>query len=226
MSGGSDDDRVDQFAVPIRSDVRFHPEIPLVALLGLGHFRVAVLFLVLGGGRRGDQRGVHQGALAQQQAACGEIGVDGGKEAFAQVVGFEQAAEFQEGGGIRHPLGRQINAGKPLQRLTVVEGVFQGFVGQAIPLLEKINPQYALQSDGRTSAFPLGIKRFDHRQQFRPRNEGFHAREELLAAGRLLLGGKLGLRKTRLMGHAQSLENQTRPVSHKQRKPKIKSAFP
>jgi hypothetical protein len=49
-------------------------------------------FLVEEGG--GDQRGVHQRAFAQQQAARGEVGVDGGEAAFAQVVGFEPPPEF------------------------------------------------------------------------------------------------------------------------------------
>ena len=152
-----------------------------------------LLLLVLGGRRCGDQRGVHQGAFAQQQAARGQVGVDGGEEALAQVVRFEQTAEFQECGGVGHALGGQINAGKPLHRLTVVEGIFEGFVGQAIPLLEKIDPQHALQSDGRATAFALGIERGDDGQQFGPRNEGLHARAELLATGDFLFIRKLDL---------------------------------
>jgi hypothetical protein len=73
--------------------VRFHPEVPLAALLGLVHLGIACAFFVLGGGGRGDERGVHQRAFAQQQASGGEIGVDRGEERLAQVVGFEQAAE-------------------------------------------------------------------------------------------------------------------------------------
>ena len=132
----------------------------------------------------------------------GEISVDGLEESLAQVVRFEQAAEFQQRGGVGHALSRQINPGKALEGLTVVESVFEGFVGQAIPLLEEIHPQHPLQPDGRTPAFSLGIERLDDGQQFRPRKEGFHAREKLLAAGDLLFIGKLGLGKTRLVGHA------------------------
>jgi hypothetical protein len=65
------------------------PQYHLLAFAGLGHFRVAFLFLVLGGRGRGDQRGIPQGAFAPQQAACDEVGVDGGKKAFAQVMRFE-----------------------------------------------------------------------------------------------------------------------------------------
>jgi hypothetical protein len=110
-------------------------------------------------------------------------------------MGFEQTAEFQERGGVGHALGGQINAGKALQCLAVVERVFEGLVGQPIPLLEKIYPQHPLQPDGRASAFSFGIEWFDDGQQFGPRNEGFHAREKLLAAGDLLFISKLGLGK-------------------------------
>jgi hypothetical protein len=68
-----------------------------------------------------------------------------------------------------------------LEGLTVVERVFEGFVSQAIPLLEKINPQPPLQPDGRASAFAFGIEWFDDGQRFRPWNEGCYPREKLLA---------------------------------------------
>jgi hypothetical protein len=162
-----------------------------------------LLFLVLGGGRRRDERGVHQCAGAHHQAARGEVGVDGGEEAFAEVMGFEPPPEFQERGGVGHALGGQIHAGEPSQRLTVIECVFEGFVGQAIPLLEEIHPQHPLQPDGRASPFALRIERFNDRQQPRPRDDFFHVRQEFLAAGDFLFGGKLGLGETRLVGHAR-----------------------
>lgn len=46
--GRGDDHRMYQLAVPIRSNVRFHSEIPLVTPLGLVHFRIAFFLLVLG----------------------------------------------------------------------------------------------------------------------------------------------------------------------------------
>ena len=196
------DHGVHQLAVPVRADVRFHPEIPLVAFLGLVHFRVALLFLVLGGGRRGDQRGVHQGAFAQQQALRGEVGVDGGEEALAQIVGLQQAAELQERRGVRHALGIQVDASEAAQRLAVVEGVFEGFIGQAIPLLEEIDPQHPLQPDRRAAALALRIVRRDDGQQPGPRENCLHPREELLAPGDLLLLRKLGLGETGLVDHA------------------------
>ena len=115
------------------------------------------------------------------------------------------------GGGIRHGRGTQINQGQSLHRLTVAERVFEGFVGQPIPLLEEIHPPHALQPDGRASAFSFGRERLDDGQQFRPRNEGFQAREKLLAAGGLLLFRKLALGKTRLMGHTSEFRKRLLP---------------
>src|ERR1035441_5562469 len=45
---------------------------------------------------------VHQRPFAQQQAPRGPVGADGSEEAFAQIMGFEQAAEFQPRGRVRH----------------------------------------------------------------------------------------------------------------------------
>ncbi len=185
-----------------RPNVRFHAEIPLVAFLGLVHFRVALLFLVLGGGWRGDERGIHQRAFPQQQAARGEVGVDGGEKALAQVVRFQQVPEVQQGGGIGHAFGGQINPGKTLEGVAVVERVFERLVGEGIPLLEKIDAQHPLQTNGRAAAFALRIKGFDDGEQLRPGDDLLHAGEELFAAGDFLFGGKLGVGEAGLVRHA------------------------
>jgi len=49
--------------------MRLHPEVPLVAFLGLVHLRVAALALVFGRGRSGDDRGIDDCPLAHQQPA-------------------------------------------------------------------------------------------------------------------------------------------------------------
>lgn len=67
--GGGDHDGVDKSAVPAGADVGFHSEMSFVAFAGLVHFGVALLFPGLGGGRSGDERGVHKRALAHHQAA-------------------------------------------------------------------------------------------------------------------------------------------------------------
>ena len=178
-------------------------ERPLGAFLGRGHCRVALPGLMLGRGRRGDQRGVHQGAFAQLQAARGQVGVAGGEQALAQVVGFEPAAELQERGGGGPALGAQVNPGAAAQGLAVVEGVCEGFVCQALPLLEAIDPPPPLPPKGRAAARPLGLIRRDDGQQLGPREDCRHARGKLLAPGALLLPRKLGLGITGLLVHAR-----------------------
>ena len=155
-----------------------------------------------------------------------EVGVDGGEEAFAEVVGFEQTPEFQERGGVGHAVCGEVNAGKALERLAVVEGVFEGFVGQAIPLLEEIDPPHPLQSDGRATAFAFRIEGFDDGQQSHPRDEGFHAREELFTAGGPLFGGKLGLGETRLVRQTSSLGNRAQLVCQINQNRRTKSTLP
>ena len=120
---------------------------------------------------------------------------------------FEQMAELPQRGGVGHPLGLEIKAGETLQCLAVVERVFEGFVGPAIPVLEEIDAHHALQPEGRTPALAFGIEGFDDGEPLRPRDECLHARAKLFPAGRLLLGGKLGLSETRLVRHGPSLGN-------------------
>ena len=71
---------------------------------------------------------------------------------------------------------------------------------------------------------PLGIKRLNDGEQWVPWKECLHAGEERLPAGHFLFGGKLGLRETRLVDHAPSLENSPRLVAKFHQI--IKSAFP
>ena len=126
--------------------------------------------------------------------------------------------EVQQRGGVGHAFGGQINPRKTLEGVAVVAGVLESFITEGIPLLEKIDAQHPFQTDGRTTTFALRIEGFDDGEQFRPGNEGFHAREELLTAGGLLLGGKLGLGETRLVRHAWSIGNQAQRVCRINRK--------
>ena len=50
---------------------------PLVAFLGLVHFRIPLPFLVFGGTGRGDQGGIEDRALAHRHAFLIEMGFDG-----------------------------------------------------------------------------------------------------------------------------------------------------
>ena len=116
-------------------------------------------------------------------------------------VRFEQMTEVQKRGGVGHAFGREVDAGEALQRLAVVKGVFEGFVGEGISWLKKIDAQHQFQPNGWTPALSLGIMRFEDGELLRPRDDLVHADQELFAAGGLLLGGKLGLGKGGLIIH-------------------------
>ncbi|MCY1543324.1 hypothetical protein D9M68_791370 [compost metagenome] len=85
----------------IHADVGLHAEVPLVAFLGLMHVRIALAFAILGRGRRGDQRGIDDGAFLEQQTPAGQMLVDRFKQRPRQLMGFQQPAESQQRRSIR-----------------------------------------------------------------------------------------------------------------------------
>jgi hypothetical protein len=112
---------------------------------------------------------------------------------LAQVVGFEQVAEVQPGGG--------ISAGGLLERLAVVAGDFEGFVR---PPQRWAKHTRSMRS--RPAALALGVEGFDDGQEPPPRHDFLHAGEEDFAPGGLLLGGEPGVGEAHLVGHARRLE--------------------
>ena len=144
------------------------------------------------------------------------------EQALAQAVRLEQAAKIQQRGGVGHACGGQLNAGKALHRLAVMERVFQRLVRQPIPLLEKIDPQHPLQPDGRAAALAVGVERLDDGQQFRPRDDFLHPRKELLAPGDLVLIGELGPREAGLVDHAT---DSTKPRTDRQHQTEKRSGL-
>ena len=60
--GWRGNDRVNQLGLAVHADVGLHAEVPLVAFPGLVHLRVARLVLILGRGRRVDDRRIDDGA--------------------------------------------------------------------------------------------------------------------------------------------------------------------
>lgn len=64
--GCSECHRMHEFALASGADVRFHTEMPLIALLGLLHLRIARFYLVLGRGGGADDGGFVRNPLATQ----------------------------------------------------------------------------------------------------------------------------------------------------------------
>ena len=83
-------DGMDQTALGIDADMGLHPEVPLVALLGLSHLGVALLVLVLGRTRGSDQCSVNHRAPLHAQAFLTQYSIDLGKDGNRQLVLFQQ----------------------------------------------------------------------------------------------------------------------------------------
>ena len=202
--GRRGDHRVHQPRLGIHADVRLHPEVPLVALLGLVHIGVARLVLVLGRTGRGDDGRIDDRAGAHQQPLLAQVRVDLVEQRPREVVGLQQAAELQQRRGVGHRLARQVDAHEVAQRLAVVQRILQRLVGQAVPLLQAVHAQHPGNPDRlATNAPALGVQRLNHRHQPRPRHDALHLAEELLAPRELLLHRVLGAGKAAL-GHGRS----------------------
>ena len=79
----------------VDANVSLHAEVPLVALAGLFHLGVALLGLVLGGGRGRDDGGVDNGALTHKQPLLGQVSIDLLEDPLRQGMLFQQMAEAQ-----------------------------------------------------------------------------------------------------------------------------------
>ncbi len=194
-------DGVDQAALAVDPDVRFHPEIPLVAFLRLVHSGVARLVLVLRGGRGVDDGGVHERAFAHEQAALFEVRVDGFEDGCTEVVLLQQPPELEQGGGVGNGIDREVDPEEGAHGLAVVNGIFECFVGQPIPLLEEVKAQHAFKSDGWPASLAVWISGLDRSEKIIPRDDFLHGREELLAPRDLAFSCEFEFRKSLLVFH-------------------------
>ena len=71
---------------------------------------------------------------------------------------------MQQGSRIRHRFQTEIDPGKAAHGLAVIECVFESFIRQRIPLLEKVNAEHPLQADRRspTLAFSTSLPNNEH----------------------------------------------------------------
>src|SRR3989338_6080713 len=183
--GGCRNNRMDQLGLAVHADVRLHAEVPLVALLGLAHLRVARLALVLGRGRGIDNRRVDDGAGRNLHSLVLEMSTDFLKQTLAQLMLFQQMAEFAHRGFIRRAYPSQINAHEFAHGQRVIERLFHRGVGKVEPVLDKVDAQHALKANRRASVSCFGVNRFDQGAQGSPWHNAIHVRQERSASRRL-----------------------------------------
>lgn len=197
--GRGGDQRMDNARLGIHPDMRFHAEVPLIALLRWMHFRITLTLLILGRGRRGDDRRIDNGAFLEDQALHGQQRIDGRKDTLGQLAPFEYPAELQQGGGVGCGLTGQVDANKAADGLTVVDGIFDSLVREPEALLGNVHAQHAFHTHRRASpSFALRVKRLDLGNQRRPRGYCVDLTQKSVAPRHLLLGAILKIRKARL----------------------------
>jgi len=186
------DDGVHQARVGIDTDMRLHPKVPLVALLGLVHLRISLTRAVLGRAGCCNQSGIHDRTSLEHQAFGDQGGVDRGQQLSAQVVLFEQVTKAQDRAFIGQAGDAPIELRKLAVQRDVMQSLFHGRIRQTKPLLQEVNAQHGLDGKGWTAAFGARArrcKRLDQTHQFPPRNNKAHLIEKHTLAR--ALGDKL-----------------------------------
>jgi hypothetical protein len=92
--------------------MRLHPEIPLIAPLGLVHLAFARLLFVFGRGQRRNNRRIDDRPLAHQQPALREQSGDFVEQRFGRAVPFQPMAEMQDRRRVGHWVSAEFDRGK------------------------------------------------------------------------------------------------------------------
>lgn len=72
------------------------------------------------------------------------------KDAVGQLVSFQQAADLEQGGGIRDAFPGQVYANEAADGLAIVYGIFDAFIEQTKALLRNVHAQHALYTNVMT----------------------------------------------------------------------------
>ena len=194
--GRGSDHRMNELGAAVHTDVGLHPEVPLVALAGLVHVRIALLFLVLGRTRSTDDAGVNDGTSGDLQPVFLEVLIDQVEQMIAQIMFLHEMAEFANRCLIRDRLPAEIDTDELAQGTGVVKRFLDGRIGQIEPVLDEVDSQHSFDTDGATPrSFRIGIERHNGLGQFLPGYDGFHLFQKLFFAGLLAVLLKPGIRK-------------------------------
>lgn len=83
-----------------------------------------------------------------------------------------------------------INTNEITHRLAVIDGVFQRFISQGLPLLQEVDPHHALKADRWTTPPPGRVREIGRRQRINqplPWQQAVHLCKKTFAASHFLL---------------------------------------
>ena len=155
---------------------------PLVSLLGLVHFRVALAFVVLGRTGRCNQGGIQHRAGLEHQPAIDQLGIDSRQYLGAQVVLHEHVSKAQDGALVGQSGDARIELGKLAVQRDVMQGLFHGRVGVSKELLQQMNAQHHLSGKRRAPRLASRCVWGNQPQELRPRNHQVHLIQKLTLA--------------------------------------------
>ena len=214
--GGRDYNGVHQPGVGVHTNVGFHAEEPLIALLGLVHLRVPLAAAVLGRTGGVDQGGINGGTGLEHQPTRGEQFVDQLQHGGGQPVLFQQVPEAQDGALVGQALRTRINADERRVQRYIVQGLFHRRIGVPEPLLQEVNPQHQLAGKRRTARRSFApVVRFNQRHQLAPGHYPIHLFQKHSLA-RAFGGHFKPRRKAQLLHQDQTLNRSSkkRELSH------------
>ena len=154
---------------------------PLVALLGLMHFRIASLVFVFGRAGSPHNGGIHNRSAMHDQSGMIQALPDIRKQLFSNVVLLKEMTELEQCGSVGNPLVREIYAQKILHRIAIVHSIFHTLVRQAEPVLHQIHTEHGFCANRPASVRPFRIIRLYHVDPVLPGNHLVHQCEELFA---------------------------------------------
>lgn len=160
------------------ADVRHHAEAPLVALLGLVHFKVELAPLIPGRTGCCDQRGIEYRSGLEHQRFVAQLVVDHGQDLIGQLLPLKQEAKVQDRAFVGPPAAPP-QAGELEGQRNVVQRLFHRSVAQREPLLHAVDAQRRLHGKRRSALFALRRTRHHHFDQRSPRHPAFHLRKKL-----------------------------------------------
>ena len=115
--------------------------------------------------------------------------------------------------GVRNLLFCKINVHKGAHGITVIDSVFDGFIGKIEPVLHKVHAQHGLNASCRTAALSTGVIRLDNVDPLIPRNDGIHHVQKLFTLCFALTVGIFNVTESHL-GHNHTILSREHIILH------------
>ena len=148
-------------------------EVPRIALLRGMCVRITLFFLVFGGRRRRNNRGVYDRTFFQNQSSLGQCLYNQCKELFMDMVLNQQIPEPSDGIAVRNLVARFHFT--EIRKSPAVDDFVPGpFVGQVIEILDQVDFQHQFKIVGLVAAHSFIIARLDQLVKLFPRHDGVH----------------------------------------------------